>query len=321
MRWLITGGCGFIGVNLVKSIIADGNQSITVLDNLCLGKVEDLTDVCDTNSVDIVVGDIRELSTVEKLCGDVDIIVHLAALGGVRPSVDNPKKWFENNTLGSFNVLEAARKTGVKKIICASSSAAVGDCKPPVHEDIAALPISPYGATKTTMESFCSAYYNSYGIDTVCLRFSNVYGKYSHRKEQLIPKLMKRTLSKDSFNIYGDGEQRRDFIHVDDLINVIKLCVVYSDRVGGEVFQLCSGNEYSVNTIVEKVNNCLKKYGIDTTTIGNVGAKVGDMATNAAVNLKIKDKLGWKPDVNIDDGVDEVVKWFIKRGDLSGSKE
>jgi len=171
MRWVITGGCGFIGVNLIKNLIKEGGHHINVIDNLCLGKVKDVEDVCGLRDVNIIVDDIQDVKATERVCKGADVIVHLAALGGVRPSVEHPRQWFMNNTLGSFNVLEAAKNSDVGRVICASSSAAVGNCTSPVHELSATAPISPYGATKTTMESFCSAYYNSYGINTVCFRF------------------------------------------------------------------------------------------------------------------------------------------------------
>ena len=187
-RWLITGGCGFIGTSLIKHILTDNqNANIVVLDNLSVGRRDDLSEVCDFNEVSpskllalkgvaLVVGDIRNPDLVQKCAEGRDCVIHLAASTGVTASVENP--WFdmENNVIGTFNVLEAARLKRVNKVIFASSGAPIGEVDPPIHEELAPHPISPYGASKLSCEGYCSTYFHTFGINTIVIRFGNVYG-------------------------------------------------------------------------------------------------------------------------------------------------
>ena len=176
--YLVTGGCGFIGVNLVTRLTGRGGR-VRVLDNLSLGKREDIEPL----GVDLQVGDIRDLAAVEKACKDVDVVVHLAGHTRVVESVTNPELNFEINAIGTMNVLRACRAAGVQKVIFASTGGAIlGEQKPPVHEGMVPRPVSPYGASKLVGEAYCSAFYGSYGLNTVALRFSNVYGPWSYHK-------------------------------------------------------------------------------------------------------------------------------------------
>jgi len=313
MNWLVTGGCGFIGVNFIKNLVEEGGHHIKVLDDFSFGKKEDLAEVCDIyTDVGLYEGPLEDAEKMDNICKNVDVIVHLAAKSGVRESVLYPDVWFNSNVVGTFNLLEAARKNGVKRVVMASSSAAVGDCSPPAHEEIPAKPISPYGASKTFMEAYASAYSYSYGMDTVCLRFSNVYGPHSRRKGSLVAKFVRRLMSGSVFNIYGDGEQTRDFINVKDLIDVLKLCVTTDKSIGGEVFQLCSGKEFSVNEVVSKILQHFPEFD-KTKSVNHIDPKPGDMKTNWADNTKIKTMLEWEPKIDFDDGLKETIDWFKGR--------
>src|SRR5271157_5178303 len=170
--YLVTGGCGFIGVNLVYRLVKRGAR-VRVLDNLSLGRREDIEPL----GIDLQVGDIRDPATLVKVCQGVDMVVHLAAHTRVVESVLQPEMNFEINAIGTINVLRACRDAGVRKVIFASTGGALlCEQEPPVHEGMVPQPVSPYGASKLVGEAYCSAFFGSYGLNTVALRFSNVYG-------------------------------------------------------------------------------------------------------------------------------------------------
>ena len=209
LNWLITGGCGFIGRNLVKNFLNEGGHYIRVIDNLCVGTKKDLAHVCEYRQVDssgsfdetvsgsvpeLVVGDILDPELALRAAKDINVIVHLAANTGVGPSVENPRKDCETNIIGTVNYLEAARKNKVGRFVFASSGAPAGECEPPIHEELPPHPVSPYGAGKLAGEGYCSAYWHSFGVETVCLRFGNVYGPLSARKNSVVAKFIKRAM-------------------------------------------------------------------------------------------------------------------------------
>lgn len=199
--WLITGGCGFIGTSLIKQLRHRYPEArVRVLDSLLVGTRADLAEVCDyretaadstldiqegpPDAVQLVVGDIKDFDTVSRCCEGIDIIVHLAANTGVAPSVEDPRTDMETNVIGTFNMLEAARRNGVQRFIFASSGAPVGETEPPIHEEKAPRPVSPYGASKLAGEGYCSAYYRTFGVKTVSLRFGNIYGPLIKTQKQ-----------------------------------------------------------------------------------------------------------------------------------------
>ena len=230
-NWLITGGCGFIGVNLVDKLLQKIPQiNIRILDNLSVGTREDLKEVCEYHEisshdikgspkgVELLVGDIRNYEVCLKACEGIQVVVHLAASTGVPQSIENPRRDMEMNVIGTFNMLEASRHQGVEKFIFASSGAPLGEVEPPIHEEIAPKPVSPYGASKLAGEAYCSAYYRTFGLKTIVLRFGNVYGPRSKHKSSVIAKFFKRALAGEPLEIYGDGNQTHDFIYIDDLL-------------------------------------------------------------------------------------------------------
>jgi len=255
--WLITGGCGFLGTSLIKRLIQDGISHIRILDNLTVGTREDLSSVCDFTEVpsmslhshqsspsvpnspviELVVGDIRDPETCTQCCKNIDTIVHFAANTGVPVSVEHPRLDMECNVNGTFNMLEAARQNRVKRFVFASSGAPAGEVEPPIHEELPAHPVSPYGASKLAGEGYCSAYFRSFAIETVALRFGNVYGPASGHKTSVVAKFIRQALAEEPLEIYGDGSQTRDFIYVDDLIESVILAGTKSG-IGGEVFQM-----------------------------------------------------------------------------------
>lgn len=320
MNWLITGGCGFIGVNLIKNLLTDGHY-IRVVDNLKSGSRSKLKMVCDfieppirISAVDGEVHffeyDIIDEQFALEICKDIDVIVHLAANTGVPVSVEHPRTDCVNNVIGTLNYLEGARHNKVKRFIFASSSAVPGNHEPPFHEKLFARPISPYGASKGAGESYCHVYNSTYGVETVALRFSNVYGSFSENKTtQLIPKFIMASLASRTLEIYGDGSQTRDFCYVDDLIRAIKLSVT-KENIGGNVFQIATNCETSVQKITDTISEKLPQYKIN---LKYGDERLGDVQRNFSDVSKAKDMLGWSFDTTIEDGIDKTIKWFLDR--------
>lgn len=321
-KFLITGGCGFLGTALIKRLTREvPDCQIRVLDNLKTGAASDLHRVCDFkvakaeslpegSGVFLIEGDIRDKDAAEKCSAGVECIVHLAANTGVQPSVENPRFDMECNVIGTFNMLDAARKHSVDRFVFASSGAPAGEVEPPIHEELPPHPVSPYGASKLAGEGYCSAYSRTFGVDTVCLRFGNVYGPGSGKKSSVVAKFIRQALLGEVCHIYGDGGQTRDFIFIEDLIEAM-LCAVEIPEIGGEVFQIASGGERTVSEITAKLRSVLEDHGVEM-LVKHEEARIGDVRRNYSDTSKALDKLGWKPKMDIDEGIRKTVSYFLK---------
>lgn len=326
--WLITGGCGFIGTSLIKKLVLEGSHSIRVIDNCSVGTRNDLAGVCDFVELDpqflaseplppqsanpevqLVVGDILDDQLALKASQGVDVIVHLAANTGVGPSVEDPRSDCVTNVIGTLNYLEAARQNQVKRFIFASSGAPVGECEPPIHEEMAPHPVSPYGASKLAGEGYCSAYFRTFGLETVALRFGNVYGPGSTHKNSVVAKFIKQAISGEVLEIYGDGTQTRDFIYIDDLIRAIRLSQSTSG-IGGEIFQIATSKETTVSEMVDSLIPLLDQAGIQDIKIIKGEKRIGDVMRNFSDTTKANDKLGWTTKYNLNKGLKATVRFF-----------
>ena len=239
---------------------------------------------------------------------DIDVIVHLAANTGVEPSVRNPRADMEANVAGTLNLLEAARRKNVKRFVFASSGAPAGEVDPPIHEEIAPHPVSPYGASKLAGEGYCSAYYRTFGIKTVILRFGNVYGAGSSHKSSLVAKFIRQGLEGRTCEIYGDGNQTRDFIYIDDLVEAIRKAAVF--KSGGEIFQIATNREHTVNEVAKILQEELNQKGM-TVRIAHSAPRKGDVRRNFSNTSKAKKILGWQAEVHLREGIGRTVDWFI----------
>jgi UDP-glucose 4-epimerase len=302
--YLVTGGCGFIGVNLISRLVAQGVR-VRVLDNLSLGKREDL----ESLGVDLQVGDIRDRGFVERACQGMDVVVHLAAHTRVVESLSNPELNFEVNAAGTMNVLRACRAAAVKKVIFASTGGAIlGEQEPPVHEGMVPHPVSPYGASKLAGEAYCSAFFGSYGLNTVALRFSNVYGPFSYHKGSVVAQFFKNLIQKQPIVIYGDGEQTRDFLYVADLVDAILLAD--KNETPGEVFQVASGRETSLRTLIGTMKEILPEL---TFEVRYEPRRAGEILRNYASIEKARRMLGYDPQTRLDEGLRNTWRWFVSR--------
>lgn len=332
-HYLITGGCGFIGTSLVAYLLKENpTTKIRVLDNLSVGTKEDLASVCNFVEVDIsrlksqpksctedishhskielINGDIRDYDICSKCCEDINIIVHLAANTGVGPSVENPRLDMEANVIGTFNMLEAARQNNVGKFIFASSGAPIGEVDPPIHEEKAPRPVSPYGASKLAGEGYCSAYYRTFGVKTVSLRFGNVYGSLSKHKNSVVAKFIKQALKDETLEIYGDGKQTRDFIYIKDLIEAIILAS--KAEIGGEIFQIATYKETTVNEIAETVKELIERETDKKVNIIHGDYRRGDVRRNFSDISKARKMLGFEPKYDLTTGLRETFDYFVR---------
>jgi len=320
MRWLITGGCGFIGVNLVRQLLQLTDDKLLIIDNLSVGSKEALRAVIDFTEGDTVndasrchllVADVLNAESALAYCKLADIVVHLAANTGVDKSVENPRQDCEINVTGTFNYLEAARQGGVKRFVFASSGAPVGEVTPPIHEEMAAHPVSPYGASKLAGEAYCSAYYRTFGLETVALRFGNIYGPGSGHKSSAVAKFLTKIITNNPIDIFGTGNQTRDFIYIDDLVKAIYLAGTVSN-IGGEIFQIASNSETTVNELVDKLIKTTSQYINHDVKVNYTERRLGDVERNYSDTSKAKKILGWNATTTLEQGLNLTAKWFIK---------
>ena len=318
-RVLITGGAGFIGANLVRLLLQHGHE-VTVLDNLSTGRREYL----DGLPIEFIEGDILDADLVNRVVPGHDGIVHLAAQCGVPASLADPRRDCEVNVIGTLNLLEACRRAmtvrspqsadrsgrptadGGPRFIFASSNAPLGRQPPPATEDKAPLPISPYGASKLAGEAYCLAYHGSWGLGTVVLRFGNVYGPFSAHKDSVVAKFFKDILTKGQITIDGDGKQTRDFIYVGDLCRSILLAL--ESNVAGEVFQIATGRETSIIELAEMVRQVVER----DVEMRHGPPRQGDIRKNYSAIAKVREMLGWEPEVELVNGLRETYAWWPK---------
>lgn len=304
MNVLVTGGCGFIGANLIRLLVDDAGCNVTVLDNLSKGSLDNIKDVAIHRFIE---SDITQYNGFLQDVDGVDAIIHLAAFGSVVESIVTPEENFNVNVLGTFNVLRAAAKHGVKKIVFASTGGAlIGNATPPVNESSTPLPISPYGASKLACEGYCSAFSNSYDIDITSLRFANVIGPFSGHKKGAVTQFFKAIHNNDPIEIYGDGSASRDFLHVRDLCDGIRLAL-NSDNKGYNVYHLASGNETSVNDLALKI---IDAAGKNDHPIIYHDKRKGEVDRNFATFDRAKRKLGFEPKFTLDEALVDTWKWF-----------
>lgn len=322
-RWLVTGGCGFIGGNLIRQLLREGGHRIRVLDNLEVGSRERLASVAPVTeraaddrdhvapagAVELVVGDVRDPSVVRASARERDVIVHLAANAGVARSLADPAHDCLVNAVGTLNCLEAARHGGTGRFVFASSNAPFGASEPPIHEELAPRPASPYGASKLAGEGYCSAYWSSFGLETVALRFGNVYGPDSDHKSSVVATFVRRALVGEPLQIHGDGDQTRDFVFVDDLVQaILKASTV--PAVGGHLFQIASARETTIGELADLLSRVLAERGIGPVAIERGPPRPGDARRSYADTSKAARLLGWRPTVPLEEGLRQVVDWF-----------
>jgi len=307
IRYLVTGGAGFIGSNIVKKLL-ESNNYVRVVDNFSTGKKENIEEFLDNKNFELIEEDISDLIIAKKIVKNIDFVFHEAAIPSVPRSINNPFASNKANIDGTLNILIAARDANVKKLVYASSSSIYGDSiKLPKQENDPINPISPYALTKLAGERYCQLFAQLYKLPTICLRYFNVFGPKqdpSSEYSAVIPIFIKSVLNNKPPTIYGDGEQSRDFTYVDNVVNANILAM--HSNISGEVINIACGEKTSLNDLLKYINQLLSK---------NIEAiyekrRDGDVKHSLADISKAKKLLKFKPKVTIKKGLEKTIKWY-----------
>ncbi len=306
---LITGGGGFIGSNMVRFLLDKGIE-VRVLDNFETGKRENLEDV--SSKIELIEGDIRDYETCKRAADSAEVIYHLAALGSVPRSMEDPVTSHDVNVNGTVNMLEAARFCESGRFVFASSSSVYGPSEVlPQHEGLLRCPISPYAATKATGEMYCCGYYNAYGLETVCLRYFNVFGPRQDPTSQYaaaIPLFVSALMGDKSPTIFDDGEQSRGFTYVDNVTDANYKAGTCENPMGQAV-NISTANAVTVNNVVSKIQELLGKEHVDSVYLP---PRPGDIKHSLADVTKAKEVIGYEPFVTFEEGITRAIEWYKK---------
>ena len=312
MKCLVTGGAGLLGSNLVRSLVDQGD-TVRVLDNFSTGKRENLRDPGIRDVVEVVEGDIRSYHIVREAVDGVEVIFHEAALPSVPRSIKDPITTHEVGANGTLNILQAARDCGARRVVFASSSSVYGNSPSlPKHEGMIPGPLSPYAVSKITGEYYCRVFFDLYRLETVALRYFNVFGPSQDPNSQysaVIPKFIDLMRSGARPMIYGDGEQTRDFTYVDNVVQANLLAAAAESGVAGEVFNAACHYRISLNRLVGELNRVLG------TSIDPIYAepRLGDIKHSFAAIDKFSNATGYRPLVSFEQGVERTVNWYAER--------
>jgi UDP-glucose 4-epimerase len=301
-RYLVTGGAGFIGSNLVAALVASGER-VRVLDNLATGRWENLDGIEREGAVERIEGDIRDPGAVARAVAGVEVIFHEAALGSVPRSVEDPVTSDAVNVGGTVTVLDAARRAGVRRLIFAASSSAYGETPAlPKREDMQPSPLSPYAVTKLACEHYLRVFASIYGLETLSLRYFNVFGPQQTPEgpyAAAIPRFIDAALAGRPIRIFGDGEQTRDFCYVDNAVRANLLAAASSKRLSGEVVNVAGGRRVSLNALCREIGRVMGRE----LAVEHVAPRPGDVRHSLADVSAAGALLGYEPSVRWEDGI------------------
>ncbi len=312
---LVTGGGGFIGSNLVDRLLHDG-YAVRVLDNFATGRRVNLRDVL--GEVELIEGDLQSYERVHNAIGDCELVFHLGALPSVPRSVQDPLTSNAVNITGTLNVLLAARDAGVRRVVYASSSSVYGASEElPKREDQRPVPIAPYAVSKLAGEGHCRSFWHVYGLETVALRYFNVFGPRQDPASQysaVIPMFITAFLDSQRPTIHGDGEQSRDFTYIENVLEATMLAADVDD-VAGEVFNIACGDRISLNALIAELRELTGK-AIEPAYID---PRPGDVRHSLADISNARRALGYEPAVSVREGLQRILPWYEERRASSGS--
>jgi len=307
-KYLVTGGAGFIGSNIVKELLNQGHF-VRVIDNFSTGKRENLSEFEDR--IEVINGDIRYLNTLLEAMEGIDYVFHEAALPSVPRSVMTPIETNDVNINGTLNVLFAAKEKKVKRVVYAGSSSAYGESEVlPKVETMKPSPLSPYAVNKLTGEYYCQVFYRVYGLETVVLRYFNVFGPKQDPTSYysaVIPKFIKLIQQGKSPMIFGDGEQSRDFSYIENVVSA-NLLASKAPKAPGEVFNVACGDRITLNKLAEE----MKKTLDSDVEIQHSEDRVGDIKHSLADINKAKDLLGYEVKVTVLEGLKKTIDYFTQ---------
>jgi nucleoside-diphosphate-sugar epimerase len=308
-RYLVTGGAGFIGSNLVAALVAAG-ENVRVLDNLSTGRWEHLDGIPDQSKIERILGDIRDAEAVAKACDGVEIILHQGALGSVPRSIDNPIESDANNVGGTVTVLDVARRKGVRRVVFAASSSAYGETPVlPKHEDMSPMPLSPYAVTKLACEHYLKVFAELYGLETVSLRYFNVFGPNQTPDgayAAAIPRFVDAALSNKAIPIFGDGAQTRDFCFIDNTVRANLLAAATQNKLAGQVVNIAGGRRIELNALVKELSKVFGKELL----VDHQAPRPGDVRHSLADISAAKALIGYEPKVAWEDGLAPTVAYL-----------
>jgi UDP-N-acetylglucosamine 4-epimerase len=308
-RILVTGGAGFIGSHIVDKLIG-ADADVTVLDNLDTGKMENMVQHKQNRNFHFVKGDIRSFSKVKQLVKDVNAVFNLAAIASVERSVEDPLLVNDVNVKGTLNLLKASLDGDVKRFIQISSAAVYGDAqKVPACEDFNPMPLSPYAVSKLAAENYARVFNQVYGLETVCLRYFNVYGPRQAYNDYsgAITIFASDILGNRSPKIFGDGEQTRDFIFVEDVVSASMLALTEKNAVG-EIFNIASGKATTINKIVQILQKLMGEKNLKPV---HQESREGDIRHSYASIEKARTVLGYEPMFSLENGLKKLVQSMI----------
>jgi len=306
--YLVTGGAGFIGSSLARALLARGD-SVRILDNFSSGKRENIADFA--SRIDLVTGDILDDAALTRAMAGVEVVYHEAAIPSVPKSMAEPVQNHDANATGTLKVLDHARKAGVRRVIYAASSAAYGDDPVlPKVETMLPLPISPYGASKLAGEQYCHVYARAFGLETVCLRYFNVFGPRQDPASEyaaVIPKFITMALAGQTPRIFGDGTQSRDFAYIDNVIEAnFKAATADARLASGGVFNIACGVVTDLNQVVAQIGDVL---GMKLKA-RHEPERVGDIKHSLADITQARTRLGYTAAVSFAEGLRRTVEWY-----------
>jgi len=306
MSTLVTGGAGFIGSHVVRALVVSGNE-VRVFDDLSTGSLDTLEGL----DVDFHQGDIRQLAEIDEAMQGMESVFHFAAFISAPDSISQPQACYETNILGSLNVLRLAQQAGVKRVVLASSAAVYGDTEGAIPEDAPKNPASPYAVSKLAMEETARLYSRMYGLETVCLRFFNVYGPGQSPDSPyaaVIPQFIDDLEAGLGITILGDGQQTRDFIYVDDVAEACLLAMEHPDASGG-TFNIAGGRSISILNLAE----ILQGFYPEAPELQFGPSRPGDVRYSLASTEHAQGTLGYRPKTAFEDGLAQTVEWFKRK--------
>jgi UDP-N-acetylglucosamine/UDP-N-acetyl-alpha-D-glucosaminouronate 4-epimerase len=305
--YLVTGGAGFIGSNIAEALVRRGHR-VRVLDDFSTGRRENLADL----GVEVVEGDLRDAATVRRAVAGVDGVFHQAALRSVPRSVDDPLSSNEVNVTGSLVLLLACREARVRRLVYASSSSVYGDDPTlPKVETLPTQPISPYAVSKLAAEHYCQTFARLYGLETVSLRYFNVFGPRQNPESKysaVIPRFLAQALAGEPLEVHGDGEQSRDFTYIDNVVQANVLAMT-TPGVSGEVFNVACGTRHSLLAIADAIAGFLGRQ----LARNHIAARAGDVRHTQADIGKAERLLGYRPAVDFATGMRRTCEYFVAR--------